>query len=65
MLLIPRVQNKILNVPNKMNFLVAFFTLSVYECSTFFFINGIFKTGKLKGSLGACFLLLRAVLKFL
>ena len=41
-----------------------FFTLSVCECSTFFFINWIFKTHKPKNSLEACFLL-RAVLKLL
>ena len=44
--------------------LIAFFTLSVCECSTFFFINGIFKIEKLKSSLEPCFLL-RAVLRFL
>ena len=27
------------------------FTLSIYECSTFFFINGIFKTQKLPGDM--------------
>ena len=33
----------------------VFFTLSVRESSTFFFINGTFKTQKLKNSLEACF----------
>ena len=39
----------------------VFSTLSVCECSTFSFVNGIFKTQKLNSSLEACFLL-RAVL---
>ena len=42
----------------------VFTTLSVCECSTFSFVNGIFKTQKLNSSLEACFLL-RAVLDLL
>ena len=49
-LLIPKTQNKVLNVLNKVY--SVFFTLSVCECFTFFFINGIFKTQNLKSSLG-------------
>ena len=42
----------------------VFTTLSVCECSTFSFVNGIFKTQKLNSSLEAWFLL-RAVLDLL
>ena len=55
MLLIPRVQNKILTVPNKIYLLVADFLLFQFtNIPHFVFINGIFKTRKLKGSLEAC-----------
>ena len=37
-----------LNVLNKIYLLIAFFTLSICDCFTFFIINGIFK---LKGTL--------------
>ena len=44
-----------LNVLKKIYLIRAFFTLSVCECFTFFFINGICKTLYLKSSLDACF----------
>ena len=46
-LLILKVQNKasyFINFLKKIYFFIAFFTLSVRECFTIFFINGIYKT---------------------
>ena len=61
MLLIPKVQNEA-STSTKLISWKRFFTLSDCECSIFFFINGFFKTQRLKFSLETSFLL-RAVLK--
>ena len=49
------LQNFHICISVPLNLLIAFFTLSVCECSTFSFTNWIFKTQKL--SRDACFLL--------
>ena len=65
--LVSKVQNKVSTSWMFLTKLICYsvFTiLSVCECSTFSFVNGIFKTQKLNSPLEACFLL-RAVLDLL